>query len=112
MAPEIRSFPLSRDSRVRWGFVVCVPARFLRGDRGDSFPGPEPPGIRVKCVVHTSGWAGAPAVGYLLRPERCGHGGLELRMISNRIARDIIRYVFHYPARSQGPGIQIRLQTG
>jgi len=41
---------------------------------------------------------------------RCGLPAPELQMISNRIARNIIRYVFHYP--SEAPEIQIRLPLG
>lgn len=71
-----------------------------------------PPGIRIKCVVHTRAIK-ARGGGQAARPLFAAFfsvavSGPELRMISNRIARNIIRYVFHYRPTLRF-GIQIRL---
>ena len=111
-----------------------VRERFLPRDSFSSLPR-TPPGIRIKCVVHTRadrerererererGREGEieaqlveqrPARGCLLgeRSSLVAVSGPELQMISNRIVRNIIRYVFHYWP-TLGLGIQIRLPPG
>lgn len=115
----------------RWREMVRE--RFLpREKRGAirSLLYPVLPGIRIKCVVHTRAdrtepnerekereRGGAvveqrPARGCLLgERSSLAVSGPELQMISNRIACNIIRYVFHYWP-TLGLGIQIRLPPG
>lgn len=102
--------------RLRWGsrsWFLCAAT--------SSLPYPVPPGIRIKCVVHTGAIKVRPRrrSGGQATPRRLLRGrssvavsGPELRgMISNRIARNIIRYVFHYRP-TLCFGIQIRLPSG
>lgn len=54
------------------------------------------PGLRDKMSCSR---VGTPPVG---PAARCGLPTPELQMISNRIARNIIRYVFHYLTEASG----------
>lgn len=71
-------------------FVEVFAGRFR------SLVSPVPPGIRIKYVVHTTDQTHRQTAFYHLRTDPVAVSGPELQMISNRIARNIIRYVFHY----------------
>ena len=109
-APDgIRSSPLSHRLVASllgvWSSARDRPWKVFAGEHDAIRPllYPVPPGIRIKRVVHTRAdrsqrarQSDRPVEVAFTERSPLAVSGPELQMISNRIARNIIRYVFHY----------------